>query len=141
MKGVVESTRRKNANLQLRRYWLQCNEKVERGALHKDKVPTFTRHNGNRIKRLGEAWRAPKGSHGNKLTCPRVGYKRPEHLRYRRSSDGLLLRVVHNLSQMNVKLKSYEVLVLASALGARKRTVLLAYAKEKELPVYVDAKR
>jgi hypothetical protein len=42
---------------------------------------------------------------------------------------------------MNVKLKPYEVLVLASALGARKRTSLLAYAKKNALPVYVDAKR
>ena len=138
----MSDSKSKEVNSQIREYWLSKKKEVLLRRLSKNKVPSFTRHNGRRIKRLKRVWRSPKGSHGNKLTVPKIGYKRPDHLRFRRSSDGLLFRVVKNKKDLSeIKLKEYEVFVFSAVLGARKRKELLEHAKELQKPVYITKKR
>ena len=117
---------KKQVNSNIRSYWDKMKQSLNLNRLVKDKKSSFTRHNGNRIKRLAPVWRYPKGSHGNKIVCPSIGYKRPEEQRYRREVDGLLFRRISNFAQLSkVKLKDKEVCIFSSKLGAKKKKFLL----------------
>ena len=133
----------KEVNTQIRKYWISIKSKVITKPVKKDQVPSFTRHNGNRFKRLKDSgWRYPKGAHGNKLVRPKIGYKRPEIKRFRCASNGLLFRNISNSKQMdNIKLKPYEVFCFKSCIGARKRLILLEHAKNNKYPVYITKRR
>ena len=136
MKTEKES-RRKKINSSIRNYWFEIKKQLELSPVNKNFCPNFTRHNGRKIKRLSENWRYPKGSKCNTLTNPKIGYKRPTDLRFRRSSDGLLFRKITNEKDLrNLNLKKYEVLIFSSTLGARKRQLLLQKIKELKLPLY-----
>lgn len=135
-KSVKESFRQK-INKQIRAYWLSIKDRVLLKPLNKDFCPNFTRHNGRKIQRLGEGWRYPKGNKSNFLIRPKIGYKRPKQLRFRRSADGLLFRpITQEKDLLNLNLKNYEVLCFASTVGARKRAILLQKIKDLNLPLY-----
>lgn len=132
---------RLEVNKEIHRYWKEEGKKlVELKPLSKDKVPSFTRHNGNRIKRLKKVWRKPKGTGTNTLTCPKIGYKRPSHKRFRRASDGILKRVLKNIKDLEdfvLNRKKYEVGIFSSVMGAKKRKILLEKAKILKAPIYL----
>lgn len=133
----------KEINSKIRDYWRQKRSLVELKPIKKNKVPSFTRHNGNHIKRLKDSgWRYPKGAHGNKLTVPKIGYKRPDQKRFRRKTDGLLIYNVCSIKEMDShKLKPYQVFCFKSCVGAKKRLILLEHASQNNYPVYITKRR
>lgn len=133
----------KDINTQIREYWISMKSQVTLKSIKKNKVPSFTRHNGNQIKRLMDSgWRYPKGAHGNKLTIPKIGYKRPELKRFRRKTDGLVFQNVSSVTQMDTyTLKPFEVFCFRSCVGTRKRIILLEHAKTNKYPVYITKRR
>ena len=136
----VVVSKRKEVNQKVKTYWneLKKSRSLELKVVKKNKVGSFTRHNGHRIARLKQVWRYPKGSHGNKLKVPSIGYKRPLLKRFRRKSDGLIFKLLYNEKQLETAvLKPYEVFMFSSKVGAKKRLALLTTLKEKNLPLYI----
>jgi len=148
---IKEQSRLSKVNDTIREYWRACKnmKDTETGErllvlkpIHKDKVPTFTRHNGNRIKRLMDSgWRRPRSNGGNVLQRPKIGYKRPVKSRFRVESMGLMLKVIYNQRELmelqKIKDKSTAG-VLASKIGAKKRQYLLEVAKKEKIPIYLS---
>lgn len=132
----------KSVNNLIREYWLETKSNVLIKPVKKKKKPSFTRHNGNRIKRLKKAWRRPKGTGTSTLKSPKIGYKRPESKRYRRASDGLFFRVINNENELLAlsERKPFQVGVFSAVMGAKKKRVLLEKARRLSLPLYMPKK-
>lgn len=124
-------------NRNIRAYWTEIRDTVNRDPISKKKVPRFTRHNGNRFLRLNKAWRYPKGTKGNKLTRPKIGFKNPEVIRYRKSNGLKLCRVFCKRDIEALQLKDYQVVNIAKSVGAKKRSELLEYCRDKGYPLYI----
>jgi len=134
---------RTKINRQIRAYWLKisaCRSTVLKKVLPKKKVPSFTRHNGNRIKRLAKKWVYPKGSHGNKITRPKIGYKNRKELRFRRAQDGLefiLIKDKKDLLKLKNRKHKYQVGLFSRTLGAEKRVQFFSEITKLGLPLYI----
>lgn len=127
---------RLDVNLKIRQYWNSIKGNFIK-PIKKDSVPSFTRHNGNKIARVGKKWRKPKGAHGNKLCKPKIGFKRPWFKRFRRF-DGLKFVLISNVNQMRPLNPSLcEVYACHKTCGGKKRAQILEYAKSKMLPLYM----
>jgi large subunit ribosomal protein L32e len=97
------------------------------------KHPKFTRQNVAQKKRVGEAWRKPRGIDNKQRVklkwagkMPNIGYGSPKKTRGMRR--GKLLVVVHNAAEL-ARCKPAECAVyIAATIGGKKRKVLLAQA-------------
>lgn len=148
---IKKQSRLSKVNDTVRAYWRACKSMVDAETgerlmvlrpIHKDNVPSFTRHNGTRVKRLmNSGWRRPRSNGGNVLQRPKIGYKRPAKSRFSVKSMGLMLKVIYNqkglMDLLKIKDKSTAG-VLASKIGAKKRLCLLEIAKKEKIPIYLS---
>ncbi len=94
----------------------------------------FLRQQAHFKKRLKEVWRKPKGHH-SKLRekrkglhkMPNIGYKKPEKLRKK-------WPIIHNLKELKEHKKGEEI-IIASAVGDKKRLELLKYCEKEGIIV------
>ena len=130
---------RSKVNNQIRTYWLEMRNSVNRDPVVKKKVPDFTRHNGRKLKRLkNKGWRFPKGTKCNIPTRPKIGYKNSKESRGRKV-NGLKLIIVNSIADFKSSSarKDYQVFCFAKAMGTKKRKELLEYCKSNKLPLYI----
>ena len=99
------------------------------------KIPVFRRQNVGLKKRVGEAWRKPRGI-DNKLRVKRMGFGALPRIGYRtaRSERGMHPSgarelLVHNMHEISAVQKGFVVRISATV-GARKRKLLIAKAKQ-----------
>ena len=106
--------------------------------VQKKKKPKFNVLNFGFFKSIKKRWRKPRGTHNKKRmkfkwagALPKIGYKNAAAIRGMR--DGMKEVLVHNLSELdghkNVLIR------IASAVGARKRIMILDKAKKLGLKV------
>ncbi len=107
----------------------------------KKKKPEFNVLNYGFKKCVKKRWRKPRGTHNKKRmkfqwtgASPKVGYRNPEAVRGTRP-DGKKEVLVRSLGDLEA-LKGADVVVrIASAIGARKRKLVVDKAKELKLTV------
>jgi large subunit ribosomal protein L32e len=113
----------------------------------KKKKPKFVRSNYGRSKRsrVKENWRKPRGIDNKKRIGkkyagkrPKIGYKNPEEIRFRRRS-GKLEFLVHNVEELQkIPSKDEYVAVIAHGVGKKKRMEILEVAKKLGIEVAND---
>ncbi len=104
------------------------------------KIPKFVRQNRGIDKRVGDAWRKPRGidnkqrmQRAGQGAIPKIGYRTPRKERHLHPR-GLPEKLVHSMAELEAIGKG--VLVrFASTVGARKRRQLLVKAKAAGLRV------
>jgi large subunit ribosomal protein L32e len=102
--------------------------------------PKFVRQNRSQKKRVGEAWRKPRGIDNKQRVMlswagamPNIGYRSPKQARGKR--NGRALKVVHNEAELGAVDAKSDAIYLAGTLGRKKRAVLLAAAQKKGVRV------
>ena len=102
----------------------------------KKKMPDFKRQAWFRYKRLGEAWRKPRGLHSKlrtsrkyRINKVRVGYKTPELVRGLHSS-GFKEILVYNKSDLDKLDPKLEAARIGHSVGTKKRIEIEEYADE-----------
>ncbi len=107
--------------------------------LKKKKKPRFTVMNVDHVKRIGNRWRKPRGIDNKKKAkhsfagkSPRIGYRNSSEVRNMHPS-GFQEVLVHNSRELE-GLKE-RVVRIGSAVGAKKKKVIEAKAKELGLKV------
>jgi len=103
----------------------------------KAKKPSFARHDSHKKKRIGSAWRRPKG-HQNKMRLHLKGYARvvatgfgsPRAV-FGFSRTGLKQVLVSNISQLSSLDPKSDGLIISRTLGDRKRSLIVKEAKAK----------
>jgi len=102
----------------------------------KKKKPVFIRQEGHIRKRLGTKWRRPKGVHSKmrekragKHAQVRAGYRSLRKLRGLHKT-GAVEVLVSTISQLNKINKETQLAVFASAIGQRKKQIMLKKATE-----------
>lgn len=108
----------------------------------KKKKPKFNVMNLGFMKRVKERWRKPRGIDNKKrIRCrfagasPRIGYKNAREVRGKHGEFRELL--INNLAQLEAAAKEKKdvALRIASAVGKRKRTIILDRARELGIKV------
>ena len=106
----------------------------------KKRKPVFVRQESHRKKLSRDSWRRPKGRHtkmgerrADRKAVVKVGYKMPREIRGLEKS-GLQQVNVSNLSQLE-KISKSQIAVLSSALGQRKKLILLKKAQDLDITV------
>ena len=96
--------------------------------------PKFTRQNRSVDKRVGEAWRKPRGIDNKQRVMlgwcgamPNIGYRSPKDGRGKR--NGKMLKVVHNEAELAKCDAKSDSIYFAATVGKKKRVVLLAKAQ------------
>ncbi len=104
--------------------------------VQKGKKPQFKRTCSHKFKRLDTNWRRPRGSQGkqrrkyvSKGALAQVGYGSPVEVKGLHPS-GYFDVLISNTSELELVDPSYEAIRVAAAVGARKKSVILAKAKE-----------
>jgi large subunit ribosomal protein L32e len=113
----------------------------------KKKKPKFVRSNYGRSKRkrVKENWRKPRGIDNKKRIGkkyagrrPKIGYKNPEEIRFRRRS-GKLEFLVHNVEELQkIPSKDEYIAVIAHDVGKKKRIEIIEIAKKLGIEVAND---
>jgi large subunit ribosomal protein L32e len=106
----------------------------------KRKKPSFVRQGGRNLKRLGEKWRAPRGSQ-SKLRkhkkargfIPHPGYSSPKEVRGLHPS-GLKEVLVYNVNDLN-KIKENQAARIGKSVGRKKRIEMINKSKEMKIKV------
>ena len=103
--------------------------------------PKFTRQNRSVDKRVGEAWRKPRGIDNKQRVMlawagamPNIGYRSPKDGRGKR--NGKMLKVVHNEAELSACDAKADGIYFARTIGKKKRVVLLAKATAMGIRVY-----
>ena len=103
--------------------------------------PKFTRQNRSVDKRVGEAWRKPRGIDNKQRVMlgwcgamPNIGYRSPKDTRGMR--NGKMLKVVHNEAELAKCDAKADGIYFAATVGKKKRAVLLAKATAMGIRVY-----
>jgi len=103
--------------------------------------PKFTRQNRSVDKRVGDAWRKPRGIDNKQRVMlkwagalPCIGYRSPKDTRGMR--NGKLLKVVHNEAELAACDAKQDGIYFAATVGKKKRVVLLAKATAMGIRVY-----
>ncbi len=107
----------------------------------KAKKPTFVRHDAHKKKRVGTAWRRPKG-HQNKMRLHLKGYARvvatgfgsPRAV-FGLSRNGLKQVIVHNVFELKNLDPKTDGLIVSRTLGDRKRSLIVKEASAKGFTV------
>lgn len=106
----------------------------------KRKKPSFVRQGGKNLKRLGEKWRAPRGSQ-SKLRkhkkargfIPHPGYSSPKEVRGLHPS-GVKEVLVYNVNDLN-KIKENQAARIGKSVGRKKRIEMINKSKEMKIKV------
>ncbi|MEM1724892.1 MAG: 50S ribosomal protein L32e [Thermoplasmata archaeon] len=105
------------------------------------KRPLFRRQEWFRYKKLGEAWRRPKGKHSKmrehkKYRPPVVdsGFRGPKKVRYLHPS-GYRDVLVHNVNELSKLNKELDAVRIASTAGKKKKLEIYKTAVEKGFKV------
>ena len=105
------------------------------------KRPLFRRQEWFRYKKLGEAWRRPKGKHSKmrehkKYRPPVVdsGFRGPKKVRYLHPS-GYRDVLVHNVNELSKLNKELDAVRIASTVGKKKKLEIYKTAVEKGFKV------
>lgn len=115
-------------------------EEIKKAILKlKKKHPKFVRSNFGRDKRkrVKDNWRKPRGIDNKKRIGmkyagkrPKIGYKQPESIRFRRRS-GKLEFLVHNVQDLQkIPSKEEYIAVIAHDVGKKKRLEIIKVAKD-----------
>ncbi len=114
------------------------NRLKERNAL-KAKKPTFTRSDSHKKKRLGQAWRRPRGLQ-SKVRLEKKGYVRPVKIGWGSPStvkgllrDGTEAIIVENVSDLEKVKGEKQAAIIASGVGIRKKIEIIKIATEKKI--------
>ncbi len=114
---------------------------AEARKLLKRKKPTFLRQDGHKKKKLSKGWRRPRGWQ-NKVRLGKRGYRRKISVGYKspcqaRGIDpcGLFPVRVHCLKDMERIDEKRQCIVIASAVGQKKRLQILRNAVERKIAV------
>ena len=107
----------------------------------KKRTPKFIRQDAHKHKRLGDAWRAPKGLH-SKIRDSRRGYRYKLQGGYQspaavrgQNKDGLFPTLVANVADLaKLEPKTHGV-ILVAGLGGRKKIAVLEAATAKKFKV------
>jgi len=107
--------------------------------MEKRKIPKFKRQNADLKGRVGTSWRKPRGI-DNKMrvfksgygVSPRIGYRQPRAIRGNHPS-GVPEVLVSNMTELEA-VKGAAVRI-AAKVGAKKKAVLVAKAREKKLKI------
>ena len=129
---------RTQVNQAIQAYWLQCKKTLGFTPISKPRIPSFTRPNGHKIRRLRDSgWRYPKSSQGNgpRMKKPSIGYRNPQSIRYALKAYGLKPQVIRNPRELDLAWGRGLLPVIAHQVGARKRIVLLDHAKTHGIPL------
>lgn len=104
------------------------------------KHPKFVRQNVAQKKRVGGAWRKPRGIDNKQRVkkrwagaMPNIGYRQEKALRYKR--NGMRIVVVYNKAQLEMCDPARDCAVFAATLGMRKRAELIVLARGRGLRV------
>ena len=104
--------------------------------VQKGKKPQFKRTCCHKFKRLDTNWRRPRGSQGkqrrkyvSKGALAKVGYGSPVAVKGLHPS-GYFDVLIFSTSELELVDPSYEAIRVAAAVGAKKKTVILAKAEE-----------
>ena len=128
---------RLQVNQAIYHYWQEYKKTHKFKALKKAKVPSFTRHNGTRLKRLEGSWRFPNSTQGNRsrLCKPSIGYKRPSSKRFKLAAYGLEIGVITNKNELETVVAQAKLPVVSRTLGVLKRLAILNLCKERGWPL------
>ena len=103
--------------------------------------PKFVRQNRSVDKRVGEAWRKPRGIDNKQRVMlkwcgalPCIGYRSPKDTRGMR--NGKMLKVVHNETELAACDAKADGIYFARTVGKKKRVALLAKATAMGIRVY-----
>jgi large subunit ribosomal protein L32e len=101
--------------------------------------PKFARQNRAQKKRVGEAWRKPRGIDNKQRVklkwagaSPAIGYRSRKSTRGKR--DGMFLAVVHNAAEIS-KIREGTAVYISSTVGEKKKSGLVAAAQKAGIRV------
>ncbi len=104
------------------------------------KHPKFVRQNVAQKKRVGSAWRKPRGIDNKQRVkkrwagaMPNIGYRQEKALRYKRNGKNIV--VIHNKTGLERCDPAKDCAVFAATLGLRKRAELNVLARGRGLRV------
>lgn len=119
-----------------RRYLSAEEKRLLKGKKNK---PRFIRQEYHKLKKLKDVWRRPKGLDSKKHNrkrgkgkVPGIGYKKPESVREIHPS-GYFPIVIHNTKDLKEVNPDAQAVVIASAVGRKKRNEIIAYANKNKL--------
>ncbi len=137
-KPVAQDASRKKIKPKLSK---EVRKDLEKRKERKDSQPAFKRGEWFRYKKLGEAWRRPRGvtnkMRRNRRYRPpkvRIGFGKPASVRYLHSS-GFREVLVHNLKDMESIDPRVQAARIGSTVGTRKRTSMIEAADKKGIRV------
>ncbi|MBI1935143.1 50S ribosomal protein L32e [Candidatus Woesearchaeota archaeon] len=120
---------------------MEQNQLLELRSQIKDKKPDFVRQDIYRRKRLPWKYKKPKGIHSKmrhhfkgRMKLPSPGYKSPAKARGLHSS-GLKITIVFSVREIGKIKRENEGIIIAGAVGTRKRLEILKKAKELGITV------
>lgn len=123
----------------------ELSNQIERGLNERSEKnksrPAFKRQNWFRYKRLGTSWRRAKGIHSKlrrgfkyRPSKVKIGFRGPKSVRGLHPSgfEEVLIQNVKDLEKLDVKKHAARI---ASAVGSRKREMIIEKANEMELRI------
>ena len=137
-KPAVETGSRKKIKPELSK---EIREALDKRKERKDSQPAFKRGEWFRYKRLGTAWRRPRGvtnkMRRNRRYRPpkvRIGFGKPASVRFLHPS-GFEEVLVHNIKDMESIDPKVQAARIGSTVGTRKRTFMIEVADKKGIRV------
>ena len=137
-KPAAETGSRKKIKPELSK---EIREDLEKRKERKDSQPAFKRGEWFRYKRLGTAWRRPRGvtnkmrrNRGYRPPKVRIGFGKPASVRFLHPS-GFEEVLVHNIKEMESIDPKVQAARIGSTVGTRKRTFMIEVADKKGIRV------